>query len=121
MSTVYHESDLSVEARDIHRALASLCEELEAVDWYNQRADVTQEAELKSILLHNRNEEIEHAAMALEWLRRRIPEFDEELRTYLFKSGSITGIEEGEGGPEEKAPGTDAPASDGSLGIGNLK
>ncbi|HDP96043.1 MAG TPA: hypothetical protein ENN40_11915 [Candidatus Aminicenantes bacterium] len=121
MSTVYHESDLSVEARNIHRALASLCEELEAVDWYNQRADVTEEAELKSILLHNRNEEIEHAAMALEWLRRRIPEVDEELRTYLFQSGSITEIEEGDGGQNAGTSGNEAKAPDGSLGIGNLK
>jgi len=120
MSTVYHESGLSPEAQDIHRALASLCEELEAVDWYNQRADVTGDAELKNVLLHNRNEEIEHAAMALEWLRRRIPEFDTELRTYLFQSAPITSIEAGDPGEDEGSP-AGKPATDGSLGIGAMK
>lgn len=114
MSTVYHESGLSDNAKDVHRALASLIEELEAVDWYNQRADVTGNPELKAILLHNRNEEIEHAAMALEWLRRRIPEFDEELRTYLFKSAPITEIEGGETGTEDG----DGNQPNESLGIG---
>jgi len=101
MSTTYHEptSELSAEARDVHRALASLIEELEAVDWYNQRADVTADEALRAVVLHNRNEEIEHAAMALEWLRRRIPKFDEEPRTYLFTSAPITEVEEeAEGG-----------------------
>jgi len=114
MSTVYHETGLSEEARDIHRALASLIEELEAVDWYNQRADVTGNPELKAILLHNRNEEIEHASMALEWLRRRIPKFDEELRAYLFTSAPITQIEgsDGEAAPDEGGN------PNGSLGIG---
>jgi len=121
MSTVYHESGLSPEAQDIHRALASLCEELEAVDWYNQRADVTNDNELKSVLIHNRNEEIEHAAMALEWLRRRIPEFDEELRTYLFQTAPITRIEEGnDAGDDENSTPENEPAA-GSLGIGGLK
>ncbi|MDY0296318.1 MAG: ferritin-like domain-containing protein [Acidobacteriota bacterium] len=118
MSTVYHESGLSPEAENIHRALASLCEELEAVDWYNQRADVASDNELKKILIHNRNEEIEHAAMVLEWLRRQIPEFETELRTYLFQSGSITEIEEGE---QEEGSGSNPPPASGSLGIGNLK
>jgi ferritin-like protein len=113
MSTVYHETGLSEDAKDIHRALASLIEELEAVDWYNQRADVTGNPELKSILLHNRNEEIEHAAMALEWLRRKIPEFDEELRTYLFSTAPITEIEGEDVETEEEGK---HPA--GSLGIG---
>jgi len=121
MSTVYHESGLSPEAQDIHRALASLCEELEAVDWYNQRADVTNDNELKSVLIHNRNEEIEHAAMALEWLRRRIPELDEELRTFLFQTAPITQIEEGDeaGSDETSTPGNNP--TGGSLGLGNLK
>jgi len=121
MSTVYHESGLSQEAQEVHRALASLIEELEAVDWYNQRADVTQDEGLKAILLHNRNEEIEHASMALEWLRRRISNFDEELRTYLFTSAPITEVEEaaGEGGGESGDTG-EAGASAGSLGIGNM-
>jgi hypothetical protein len=94
MSTVYHESGLSQEGQEVHRALASLIEELEAVDWYNQRADVTHDEGLKAILLHNRNEEIEHASMALEWLRRRIPSFNKELRTYLFTSAPIIEVEE---------------------------
>ena len=94
MSTGYHEENLSASAKDIHRALASLQEELEAVDWYHQRADVTTDESLKAILEHNRNEEIEHACMALEYLRRNFPEFDEELRTYLFKTEPITELEE---------------------------
>jgi uncharacterized protein len=117
MSTVYHESDLSSQCRDQHRALASLIEELEAVDWYNQRADVTQNEDLKQILLHNRNEEMEHAAMALEWLRREFPEMDEYLKTYLFTTGSITEIEEQQ---EEGGEGSN-PGSSGSLNIGNMK
>ncbi len=98
MTSAYHEpiSELSDDARDVHRALRSLIEELEAVDWYHQRAEATKNEELRAIVLHNRDEEIEHAAMALEWLRRRLPEFDEELKTYLFAEGPITEIEEGE-------------------------
>ena len=118
MSTVYNESGLSQEAQEVHRALASLIEELEAVDWYNQRADVAQDQELKAILLHNRNEEIEHASMALEWLRRLMPKFDTELKTYLFTTGPITAIEGGEeGGETSSNPGGGSPPS-GSLGIG---
>jgi hypothetical protein len=75
MSSVgYHEpeSELSDETRDMHRAIVSLMEELEAVDWYNQRADACKDAELKAILRHNRDEEKEHAAMVLEWIRERM-------------------------------------------------
>lgn len=85
----------------LHYAIASLIEELEAVDWYRQRADDTDDVELKAILLHNAREEIEHASMALEWIRRKDEEFDAQLREYLFSTGSITGREEassGEGG-----------------------
>jgi ferritin-like protein len=121
MSTVYNESGLSQEAQEIHRALASLIEELEAVDWYNQRADVTQDEGLKAILLHNRNEEIEHASMALEWLRRKIPDFDEELRTYLFTSAPITEVEEAAGGTgDDGGQGTEGEGTSDSLGIGNM-
>lgn len=83
----YHEpvSELSAETRDMHRAIVSLMEELEAVDWYNQRMDATKDEELRGLLKHNRDEEKEHAAMALEWIRRRDPEFDKQLREYLFK------------------------------------
>ena len=87
MSSVgYHEpvEELSDETRDMHRAIVSLMEELEAVDWYNQRADACKDPELRSILRHNRDEEKEHAAMVLEWIRRRDPKFDHELRDWLF-------------------------------------
>ena len=76
--------DLSDETRDMHRAIVSLMEELEAVDWYNQRVDACSDAELKAVLAHNRDEEKEHASMVLEWIRRRDPRFDKELRDYLF-------------------------------------
>lgn len=77
-----------------HYAITSLIEELEAVDWYRQRADDCDDPELRKILLHNAREELEHAAMVLEWLRRSDPETDMQLREYLFKDGSITGHEE---------------------------
>ena len=121
MSSGYHETNLSPEAQNIHRALASLQEELEAVDWYNQRANVADNPQLTEILLHNRNEEIEHAAMLLEWLRRTVPAFDEQLGTYLFTNQNVTQIEDVEGeaeGGAEAAPA--AGSSDGSLGIGRL-
>ena len=89
----YHEpvSELSDETRDMHRAIISLMEELEAVDWYNQRVDACKDPELAKILAHNRDEEKEHAAMVLEWIRRRDPAFDHELRDTLFKEGEIGG------------------------------
>jgi hypothetical protein len=77
----------------MHRALVSLQEELEAVDWYQQRADATEDPELKAILLHNMREEIEHASMVLEWLRRNHPDFAKHLRTYLFQEKPILEIE----------------------------
>ena len=91
----YHEpiDEISDETRDMHRAITSLMEELEAVDWYQQRVDVTDDEKLRAILEHNRNEEIEHAAMVLEWLRRNMPGWDEELRTYLFTEKDITELE----------------------------
>ncbi len=82
------------ETLNLHYAIASLIEELEAVDWYRQRADDCDDPELKAILLHNAREEIEHAAMALEWLRRNDPEIEEQLREFLFTEGSITAHEE---------------------------
>jgi len=87
MSSVgYHEplEELSPQTRDMHRAIVSLMEELEAVDWYNQRADACADPELKAILEHNRDEEKEHASMVLEWVRRRDPKFSAELKDYLF-------------------------------------
>jgi len=87
----YHEpiNELSVETRDMHRAIVSLMEELEAVDWYNQRADACKDPELKAILQHNRDEEKEHASMVLEWIRRRDPKFDTELRDWLFSDKKL--------------------------------
>ena len=92
MSSVgYHEpiDELSDVTRDMHRAIVSLMEELEAVDWYNQRADACKDAELKAILEHNRDEEKEHASMVLEWIRRRDPRFYTQLKDYLFTAGPI--------------------------------
>ncbi len=92
----YHEpvNELSAESRDLHRAIVSLMEELEAIDWYQQRVDACNDRELAGILAHNRDEEIEHAAMVLEWIRRRVPKFDAELREYLFTDRPIVAIEE---------------------------
>jgi hypothetical protein len=87
-------SQLSNETQDMHRAITSLMEELEAVDWYNQRVDAATDPELGEILAHNRDEEKEHAAMVLEWIRRRDPAFDKELRDYLFTEGPIGHHEE---------------------------
>ena len=87
----YHEpvTELSDATRDMHRAITSLMEELEAVDWYNQRVDACKDDELRAILAHNRDEEKEHAAMVLEWIRRRDPDFDKELKDCLFTEGEI--------------------------------
>jgi hypothetical protein len=79
---------------EMHYAISSLMEELEAVDWYRQRADDIQDPELKAIVLHNAKEELEHAAMVLEWIRRNDPEAEAQLREYLFTEGSIAGREE---------------------------
>jgi hypothetical protein len=120
MAIPYHEptSELSAETREVHRALTTLVEELEAVDWYHQRVDVTGDEDLKAILAHNRDEEIEHAAMTLEWLRRRVPKFDEQLRTYLFTSQPVTQIEDA----AEEEPSRPTSEVDGrdDLGVGKL-
>jgi uncharacterized protein len=108
---------------DRHRANASLREELEAVDWYDQRVDATGDAELAAVLAHNRDEEKEHAAMTLEWLRRHDPVLDGHLRTYLFTTEPVTEIEaeaEGAGGSASPSPAA-APPGSGSLDIGSLK
>jgi ferritin-like protein len=125
----YHEpAELLPEpTKDLHRALISLQEELEAVDWYQQRADATKDEALRGVMIHNRNEEVEHAMMVLEWIRRRDPIFDTHMRTYLFRGDiPITQIEEaikaggavpgGSGG----APGG-ASSGGGSLGVGSLR
>ena len=87
----YHEpvEELSDETMDMHRAIISLMEELEAMDWYNQRVDACKDDELRAILAHNRDEEKEHAAMTLEWIRRKDPTLDKELKEYLFSDGEI--------------------------------
>ena len=82
---------LSQETMDMHRAVVSFMEELEATDWYNQRVDACKDPQLTAILAHNRDEEKEHAVMLLEWIRRRDPKMDEELKKRLFKSGPIAG------------------------------
>ena len=98
---------------DYHRAMTSLCEELEAIDWYHQRVQATADESLAAVLAYNRDDEKEHAAMALEWLRRRDAALDTQLRKYLFTSGPVT-----EAGAEPGGPVADA---SGSLGIGSLK
>jgi len=116
----YHEPiDLiSKQTRELHRGIVSLIEELEAIDWYQQRADACTDDELRGILLHHRDEEIEHAMMNLEWLRRRSPEFESKARIYLFSEGPILEVEErAEAGAAGAGPG----AANGSLGVGSLK
>lgn len=106
---------LSSETIERHRAIVSLMEELEAVDWYDQRVDATTDEELRAILVHNRDEEKEHAAMLLEWLRRHDAQLDKELHTYLFTEKSIAHMEAtGEAD-------ADNDANAGSLGIGSLR
>lgn len=95
-SAGYHEplERLTPETLDLHRAVVSLMEELEAFDWYRQRADACSDEHLRAILVHNMNEEVEHACMTLEWIRRHVPKFDEALRTYLFTAGDVTQLEQ---------------------------
>jgi uncharacterized protein len=122
-SAEFHESEerLRPETMDYHRAIVSLMEELEAVDWYNQRIDASGDPDLAAILAHNRDEEKEHAAMALEWLRRRDPQLDRFLRQYLFTEGSITAIEEAvETGAKEDGD-SGAAGNGATLGIGSLR
>jgi len=116
---------LSAGTVDRHRAIASLMEELEAVDWYDQRVEAATDPELAEILAHNRDEEKEHAAMTLEWLRRRDPALDTQLREYLFTSGPVLAVEEAateHAGPAAGGGETSGTrAGDGSLGIGGLR
>jgi ferritin-like protein len=94
---------LKPETINIHRAIVSLMEELEAIDWYRQRADACTDAQLRAILEHNMNEEIEHASMVLEWIRRNVPKFDESLKTYLFTTGNVVEIEEAANGDDKQS------------------
>jgi uncharacterized protein len=109
--------ELSPDTIDRHRAITSIQEELEAVDWYDQRVNATKDESLAAVLAHNRDEEKEHAAMTLEWLRRHDPILDAHLRTYLFTSAPITEIE----ALAEAGSSDDVGAGDGSLNIGGLK
>lgn len=112
MSSGFIETGLSNGALDIHRALASLQEELEAIDYYHQRADVTADESLKAVLTHNRNDEMEHATMLLEWLRRTMPEIDIQMKKFIFQPGDLTAL----------AKGVEPAIANGSgLGLGNLK
>jgi hypothetical protein len=118
-STTVHEDNLPARTVDMHRAIVSLMEELEAVDWYQQRMDATQDDELRGILQHNRDEEKEHAAMVLEWIRRRDPVFDAKLKEYLFTEGSIVGREAALEGKNGAGAGNGASAR--TLTIGSLR
>lgn len=116
-SVGYHEplDVLSERTRNMHRAIVSLMEELEAIDWYSQRADATPDQPLRDVLIHNKNEEIEHAMMVLEWIRRNDERFNAAMQTYLFTEQPITAIEkaaEGAGSSAAVSP---------TLGIGALK
>jgi ferritin-like protein len=103
----FHEADkkLSTFTKELHRALVSLQEELEAADWYQQRANATEDDALRRILEHHRDEEKEHAAMLIEWIRRADPSFDEKLRTYLFTEADLIEVEE-EAEHKDANPGT---------------
>lgn len=119
----YHEDTalLRAETLERHRAIASLMEELEAVDWYDQRVDATADDELRAVLAHNRDEEKEHAAMTLEWLRRNDTGWDEVLRTYLFTDVPITTVEAAAEGQLAADPaGNDLPIAAGGLRVGSL-
>ncbi len=128
-SDSFHEDPdvLRPETMDRHRAIVSIQEECEAVDWYDQRVDAAGDAELAAILAHNRDEEKEHAAMTLEWLRRNDPGWDEQLRTYLFTDLPILEVEEVvEADESAESPAPDEPgggrqASAGDLGIRSLR
>ena len=116
-STEYHEPVelLSPDTIEMHRALISAIEELEAIDWYQQRADAAADRDLVKILLHNKQEEIEHFLMTLEWIRRKNPQFSEYMKKYLFSDGDITSLEQRSDSSQPSGK------SDGSLGIGGLK
>jgi hypothetical protein len=116
MSDYYHEpiDDLDEKTRNYTRALNSVKEEIEAIDWYNQRVVASKDPELKKVMAHNRDEEIEHAVMTLEWIRRNFEEWDDAMKTYLFTEKPITELEEEEESGDEES-------GSGDLGIGSLK
>lgn len=116
MAEQYHEpiEELTAKDRDFTRALISLKEEIEAIMWYQQRASATKDETIKEVLEHNRDEEMEHAAMLLEWLRRNMPGWDKALKTYLFTSEPLTKI-------EGKAVGNEGSKGEGDLGLRKVK
>jgi ferritin-like protein len=120
-SATLHEDPekLGPETIDRHRAIVSLMEELEAVDWYDQRIKAADDDDLRGILTHNRDEEKEHASMMLEWLRRRDPALDGHLRTFLFKDGAGPVSALADAAEEDGA--VASAGNDGSLGIGSLR
>jgi uncharacterized protein len=122
-STTLHESadKLSPQTIDRHRAIVSIMEELEAIDWYDQRLEAADDPQLREILAHNRDEEKEHAMMTLEWLRRHDPALDKHMRTYLFTDKRVLDIEEeAEHGDEADAKAS-GNGSSGRLNVGNLR
>ena len=112
---------LGEETRLLHYGITSLKEELDAIDWYRQRADDSEDAGLKELLLHNMREEMEHAAMLIEWLRRRNEDFAGHLRTYLFTSAPITGIEGAAEAAAQQPPASAPPEPRPGVTIGSLK
>jgi hypothetical protein len=112
MSSVAIETGLSSEAHNIPRALASLQEELEAIDYYHQRVDVSDDESLKSVLAHNRGDEMEHATMLMEGLRRAMPGFDLQMRKFMFSPGSLTALAAGKAASQPQRTG---------LGLGSLQ
>lgn len=112
----YHEDNLPEDVKDFHRMVKSVIEELEAIDWYHQRAAATTDPSLKAIVEHNRDEEVEHACMGLEWLRRHNDVFDKNMREFLFTEGEITELENAAMESDEKGK-----SADGSLKINSLK
>ena len=121
-SESYHEPIelLSEATRNMHRAIVSLKEELEAVDWYQQRAEACTDTELRDVLVHNKNEEIEHAMMNLEWIRRHSQVFDVNIKTYIGAKGPILAVEKQQTAGASGG-GSAAPRDASSLGIGSLK
>ncbi len=123
-SDTYHEplELLSEDTKNTHRAIVSLMEELEAIDWYQQRAEACSDPELSAVLTHNKNEEVEHAMMTLEWLRRKVPVFDDNIGTYINSSGPILEVEEamtsGSNGKGEGGSGKGGKVSGGASGKG---
>jgi ferritin-like protein len=127
-SETYHEPIelLSEETRNMHRAIVSLKEELEAVDWYQQRAEACSDDKLREVLIHNKNEEIEHAMMNLEWIRRHSEVFDANIKKYIGAKGDILAVEQassggGGGGGEAAKPAASKSSSESGLGIGSLR